>query len=179
MRFSPHSGRHGVPPVPRPRTPRTGAREQPSAPVPAEHGPVDHPSGPLPVPPAPEDGRLVDDAPATVEVVASRSTARLLADVAPRTWRVVATDRPSHHPCVDFVVLVEPDPDRVVDVIDHQPGAEVVVLLARHAPTERIVAMLDAGVSICLRESPARLVAGHMLARRRRGGPRSRSRVEG
>jgi hypothetical protein len=145
--------------------------------VPAQHRPAaDHPSGPLPVPP---DDRLVDDDPATVEVVASRSTARLLEAVAPRTWRVVPTDRPSHHPCVDFVVFVEPDPAVVVEVIERQPGAEVVVLLARNAPTERIVAMLDAGVSICLRESPARLVAGHMVARRRRGGPRRRFRVEG
>jgi hypothetical protein len=176
MRFSLHSGRHAVPPVPGSRAPRaTGSREQPSVPVPAQHRPAaDHPSGPLPVPP---DDHLVDDDPATVEVVASRSTARLLEAVAPRTWRVVATDRPSHHPCVDFVVFVEPDPAVVVEVIERQPGAEVVVLLARNAPTERIVAMLDAGVSICLRESPARLVAGHMVARRRRGGPRRRTRV--
>lgn len=179
MRFSLHSGRHTVPPVPRPRTSRTGTREQPSTPVPAQHGPVDHPSGPLPVPPPPPEDRLLDDDPATVEVVASRSTARLLEAVAPRTWRVVATDRPSHHPCVDFVVLLDPDPAVVVEVIDRQPGAEVVVLLARNAPTERIVAMLDAGVSICLRESPARLVAGHMVARRRRGGPRRRSQLGG
>ena len=143
--------------------------------MPAQHRPVDHPSGPLPVPP---DERLVDEDPATVEVVGSRSTARMLEAVAPRTWRVVATQRPSHHPCVDFVVFHEPDPALVVDVIERQPGAEVVVLLARNAPTERIVAMLDAGVSICLRESPARLVAGHMLARRRRGGPRRRPRVD-
>ena len=176
MRFSWHSGRHGVPPVSGPRTSRPGSRDQPSAPVPAQHAPVDHPSGPLPTPTS--EDRLLDDDPATVEVVASRSTARLLEAVAPRTWRVVATDRPSHHPCVDFVVLLEPDPAVVVDVIDRQPGADVVVLLARNAPTERIVAMLDAGVSICLRESPARLVAGHMVARRRRGGPRRRSRVE-
>jgi hypothetical protein len=200
MRFSLHSGRHAVPPVSRPGTPRAGAREQPSAPVPAQRGPVDHPSGPLPVPftARPADGpgrgdpvtqdlvtddgvdeRLVDDAPATVEVVASRSTARLLGAVAPETWRVVATDRPSYHPCVDFVVLVEPDPAVVADLIARQPGTEVVVLLARNAPTERIVTMLDAGVSICLRESPARLVAGHMLARRLRGGPRRRARVDG
>ncbi|WP_018333020.1 hypothetical protein [Actinomycetospora chiangmaiensis] len=152
MRFSLRSGRHGVP---RPRTPEPVVREP-------------HPSAPLPIAPASDD-RLVDDAPATVEVVASRSTARLLGEVTPPTWRVVATDRPSHHPCVDFVVLVEPDPAVVEDVIARQPGAEVVVLLARHAPTERLVAMLDAGVSICLRESPARLVAGHMVARRRRG----------
>jgi hypothetical protein len=133
---------------------------------------------PVPAPAArPDDARLVDDDPATVEVVASRSTARLLETVAPRTWRIVATDRPSHHPCVDFVVFVEPAPALVVDVIERQPGAEVVVLLARNAPTKRIVAMLDAGVSICLRESPARLVAGHMVARRRRGGPRRRTRV--
>ncbi len=52
------------------------------------------------------------------------------------------------------------------------------MLLARNAPTARIVAMLDAGVSICLRESPARLVAGHMVARRRRGGPRRRPALE-
>jgi hypothetical protein len=143
--------------------------------VPAQHRPVEHPSGPLPVPP---DERLDDDDPATVEVVASRSTARTLEAVAPRSWRVVSTDRPSHHPCVDFVVFVEPDPAVVAEVIERQPIAEVVVLLARNAPTERIVAMLDAGVSICLRESPARLVAGHMVARRRRGGPRRRPRVE-
>ena len=192
MRFSLHSGRHSVPPVPRPRTPRTGAREQPSSPVPARHAPVDHPSGPLPVPSRdalsdadrpddaglPDDGRLDDDAPATVEVVASRSTARLLAAVAPATWRVVLTDRPSHHPCVDFVVLLEPPPAVVAELVERQPGAEVVVLLPRNAPTAQLVAMLDAGVSICLRESPARLVAGHMLARRRRGGPRGRTRVE-
>ncbi|MCD2188712.1 hypothetical protein [Actinomycetospora soli] len=152
MRFSLRSGRHAVP---HPRTPEPVVREP-------------HPGAPLPVSPAP-DPRLDDDAPATVEVVASRSTARLLGEVAPASWRVVATERPSHHPCVDFVVLVEPDPAVVVDVIERQPGAEVVVLLARQAPTERIVTMLDAGVSICLRESPARLVAGHMVARRRRG----------
>jgi hypothetical protein len=163
MRFSLHSGRHRVPPVPRPRTPRTGAREQPSSPVPA----------------CPDDGRLDDDAPATVEVVASRSTARLLEAVVPATWRVVATDRPSRHPCVDFVVLLEPDPAVVAGIVEGRPGAEVVVLLPRNAPTAQLVAMLDAGVSICLRESPARLVAGHMLARRRRGGPRRRARVEG
>ncbi len=99
--------------------------------------------------------------------------------MAPATWRVVATDRPSHHPCVDFVVLLEPDPAVVAEIVERQPGAEVVVLLPRNAPTAQLVAMLDAGVSICLRESPARLVAGHMLARRRRGGPRRRARVEG
>ncbi|MCD2193876.1 hypothetical protein LQ327_10870 [Actinomycetospora endophytica] len=177
MRFSLHSGRHAVPPVSGSRAPHpAGPREQPTVPVPTQHRPaLDHPSGPLPVPP---DERLVDEDPATVEVVASRSTARLLEAVAPRTWRIVATERPSHHPCVDFVVFHEPDPALVADVIDRQPGAEVVVLLARNAPTEQIVAMLDAGVSICLRESPARLVAGHMLARRRRGGPRRRPRVE-
>lgn len=146
MRFSLRSGRHAVP---HPRTPEPVVRE--------------------PQPVAPRDPRLVDDAPATVEVVAARSLARLLGDVAPESWRVVATERPSHHPCVDFVVLVEPDPAVVVDVIARQPGAEVVVLLGRQAPTARLVAMLDAGVSICLRESPARLVAGHMVARRRRG----------
>jgi hypothetical protein len=151
MRFSLRSGRHAVP---HPRTPEPVVREP-------------HPSAPLPLPP--REPRLVDDAPATVEVVAARSLARLLGDVAPASWRVVATERPSHHPCVDFVVLVDPDPAVVVDVIARQPGAEVVVLLGRHAPTERLVAMLDAGVSICLRESPARLVAGHMVARRRRG----------
>jgi hypothetical protein len=176
MRFSWHSGRHAVPPVSGSRASRaTGPREQPTVPVPAQHRPVDHPSGPLPVPP---EERLVDEDPATVEVVASRSTARMLEEVAPRTWRIVATERPSHHPCVDFVVFHEPDAALVVDAIERQPGAEVVVLLARTAPTERIVAMLDAGVSICLRESPARLVAGHMLARRRRGGPRRRPRVD-
>jgi hypothetical protein len=125
-----------------------------------------------------DDGRLDDDAPATVEVVASRSTARLLEAVAPATWRVVATDRPSYHPCVDFVVLLEPAPAVVAGIVERQPGAEVVVLLSRNAPTAQLVAMLDAGVSICLRESPARLVAGHMLARRRRGGPRRRARIE-
>jgi hypothetical protein len=168
MRFSLHSGRHRVPPVPRPRAPRTGAREQPSSPEPArpDDGRLD-------------DGRLDDDAPATVEVVASRSTARLLEAVVPVTWRVVATDRPSHHPCVDFVVLLEPDAAAVAGIVERQPGAEVVVLLPRNAPTAQLVAMLDAGVSICLRESPARLVAGHMLARRRRGGPRRRARIEG
>jgi hypothetical protein len=183
MRFSLHSGRHSVPPVPRPRTPRSGVREQPSSPVPAQHAPADHPSGPLPVPSRDarhdgDDARLDDDAPATVEVVASRSTARLLAAVAPATWRVVLTDRPSYHPCVDFVVLLEPAPAVVAELVERQPGAEVVVLLPRSAPTAQLVAMLDAGVSICLRESPARLVAGHMLARRRRGGPRRRTRVE-
>ena len=152
MRFSLRSGRHAVP---RPRTPEPVVREP-------------HPSAPVPVERA-HDPRLDDDAPATVEVVASRSTARMLGEVSPACWRVVATDRPSHHPCVDFVVLVEPERAAVEDVIARQPGAEVVVLLARQAPTERIVAMLDAGVSICLRESPARLVAGHMVARRRRG----------
>ncbi|MFC5065256.1 hypothetical protein [Actinomycetospora atypica] len=146
MRFSLRSGRHAVPaPVPRPRSGSGGSGEQ-----------------------AP-DARLVDDAPATVEVVASRSIARMLADVVPTSWRVVGTDRPSHHPCVDFVVLVDPDPALVADVLERQPGAEAVVLLPRTAPTGRIVTMLDAGVSICLRESPARLVAGHMVARRRRG----------
>ncbi|MDL5157851.1 hypothetical protein [Actinomycetospora termitidis] len=159
MRFSLRSGRHSVG---HPRTPEPVARDP-------------HPSGPLPVVPTP-DPRLVDDAPATVEVVASRSTARLLTDVAPTSWRIVATDRPSHHPCVDFVVLVDPEPEQVVDVLDRQPGAEVVVLLGRHAPTDRLVAMLDAGVSICLRESPARLVAGHMVARRRRGHGAARGR---
>ncbi len=148
MRFSLRSGRHAVPAVvPRPRSCDTGTRE------------------PAPTP----DARLVDDAPATVEVVASRSTTRMLTDVVPASWRVVATERPSHHPCVDFVVLVDPDPAVVADVLERQPGAEVVVLLGRTAPTARIVEMLDAGVSICLRESPARLVAGHMVARRRRG----------
>jgi hypothetical protein len=152
--------------------------------VPAQHVPLDHPSAPLPVPPADRldegaaEDRLEDDAPATVEVVASRSTARLLESVAPSTWRIVATEAPSHHPCVDFVVLLEPDPAVVADLIERQPGAEVVVLLGRNAPTAQLVAMLDAGVSICLRESPARLVAGHMLARRRRGGPRRRARVD-
>lgn len=150
MRFSLRSGRHAVP---RRRSSEPGVRE---------------PAGPVPVAP-PRDPRLVDDAPATVEVVASRSTARMLGEVAPACWRVVATDRPSHHACVDFVVLVDPDPGEVVDVVARQPGAEVVVLLDRHAPTERLVAMLDAGVSVCLREGPARLVAGHMVARRRRG----------
>jgi hypothetical protein len=187
MRFSLHSGRHAVPPVSRPGTPRPAGREQPSAPVPAPHVPaqnlpVDHPSAPLPAPPVvdrPTEERLDDDAPATVEVVASRSTARLLEAVAPRTWRIVATDRPSYHPGVDFVVLLAPDPALVADLIERRPGAEVVVLLPRQAPTEQLVAMLDLGVSICLRESPARLVAGHMLARRRRGGPRRRTRVEG
>jgi hypothetical protein len=167
MRFSLRSGRHPVPPVPCPRTPRTGPRDQPSSPVPAQHGPAE------------PDPRLDDDAPATVEVVASRSTARLLGAVAPTMWRIVATDRPSHHPCVDFVVLLEPDPAVVAEIVERQPGAEVVVLLPRHAPTAQLVALLDAGVSICLRESPARLVAGHMLARRRRGGPGRRVRVEG
>lgn len=184
MRFSLRSGRHAVPPVSRPGASRAAGHEQPSTPVPTQHvpprnAPADHPSGPLPVPPAVEaQDRLDDDAPATVEVVASRSTARLLEAVAPRAWRVVATDRPSFHPCVDFVVLLDPDPALVADLIERQPGAQVVVLLARTAPTEQLVAMLDAGVSICLRESPARLVAGHMLARRRRGGPR-RTRIEG
>jgi hypothetical protein len=125
------------------------------------------------------DGRLDDDAPATVEVVASRSTARLLESVVPSTWRIVATDRPSYHPCVDFVVLLGPDAAVVSEIVERRPGAEVVVLLPRHAPTAQLVALLDAGVSICLRESPARLVAGHMLARRRRGGPGRRARVEG
>lgn len=148
MRFSLRSGRHTVPAVvPRPRSCEGGAGE--AAPT--------------------TDPRLVDDAPATVEVVASRSTARMLTDVVPTSWRVAATDRPSHHPCVDFVVLVDPDPALVADVLERQPGAEVVVLLGRTAPTVRVVTMLDAGVSICLRESPARLVAGHMVARRRRG----------
>ena len=182
MRFSLRSGRHPVPPVPCPRTPRTGVREQSSSPVPAQHAPVDHPSAPLPVPDTgsgPTGARLDDDAPATVEVVASRSTARLLEAVVPATWRLVATDRPSHHPCVDFVVLLEPDPAVVAEIVERQPGAEVVVLLPRNAPTAQLVALLDAGVSICLRESPARLVAGHMLARRRRGGPGRRVRVEG
>ena len=182
MRFSLRSGRQPVPPVPCPRTPRTGAREQPSSPVPAPHAPADHPSGPLPVPATDRrdaDPRLDDDAPATVEVVASRSTARLLGAVAPATWRIVATDRPSHHPCVDFVVLLEPDPAVVAGIVERQPGVEVVALLPRNAPTAQLVALLDAGVSICLRESPARLVAGHMLARRRRGGPGRRARVEG
>ena len=182
MRFSLRPGRHPVPPAPCPRTSRTGVREQPSSPVPAQHPPVDHPSGPLPVPPTESrvvDSRLDDDAPATVEVVASRSTARLLEAVAPATWRVVATDRPSHHPCVDFVVLLEPAPAVVAEIVERQPGAEVVVLLPRNATTAQLVAMLDAGVSICLRESPARLVAGHMLARRRRGGPRRRAHLEG
>ncbi|NMO89261.1 hypothetical protein [Actinomycetospora sp. TBRC 11914] len=189
MRFSLHSGRHAVPPVSRPGAPRSGGREQPSAPVPpqhvpaqqvpVQHVPVDHPSGPLPVPSPPEaQDRLDDDAPATVEVVGSRSTARLLEAVAPDVWRVVATERPSYHPGVDFVVLLEPDPALVADLVERRPGTEVVVLLPRTAPTEQLVAMLDAGVSICLRESPARLVAGHMLARRRRGGPRRRTRVE-
>ncbi len=186
MRFSLPSGWHAVSPTSRPRAPRGGAREQPSTPAPAQHAPTQHvptdlPSGSLPVPgDAPAAGeRLVDDTPATVEVVASRSTARLLETVAPPSWRIVATERPSHHPCVDFVVLLDPDPAVVVDLIERQPGAEVVVLLGRNAPTTRLVAMLDAGVSICLRESPARLVAGHMLARRRRGGPRRRARVDG
>lgn len=148
MRFSLRSGRHVVPAVvPRPRSCDAGTGQ--SAPTP--------------------DPRLDDDAPATVEVVASRSTTRMLADVVPASWRVVPTERPSHHPCVDFVVLVDPDPAVVADVLERQPGAEAVVLLPRTAPTARIVGMLDAGVSICLRESPARLVAGHMVARRRRG----------
>lgn len=187
MRFSLHSGRHAVPPVSRPGTPRPGSPEQPSTPVPAQHAPADHASGPWPTPPVgdtrgtdrPQDERLDDDAPATVEVVASRSTARLLGAVAPRTWRIVTTDRPSYHPCVDFVVLLAPDPAFVADLVERQPGTEVVVLLPYNAPTGQLVAMLDAGVSICLRESPARLVAGHMLARRRRGGPRRRTRMEG
>jgi hypothetical protein len=149
MRFSLRSGRHPVPPLPVPTADRAA------------------------------DGRLDDDAPATVEVVASRSTARLLESVVPATWRIVATDRPSLHPCVDFVVLLGPDPAVVAEIVERQPGAEVVVLLPRHAPTAHLVALLDAGVSICLRESPARLVAGHMLARRRRGGPGRRARVEG
>jgi hypothetical protein len=179
MRFSRHPGRR---PVPGSRTPRTGGREQPSSPVPADHAPVDHPSGPLPVPSGdgrPTDARLEDDAPATVEVVASRSTARLLEAVVPATWRIVATDRPSHHPCVDFVVLHEPDHAVVAELVERHPGAEVVVLLPRNAPTAQLVALLDAGVSICLRESPARLVAGHMLARRRRGGFGRRAHVGG
>lgn len=148
-----------------------------SAPVPAQNLPSDHPSGSMTVPPDQQD-RLDDDAPATVEVVASRSTARLLEGVAPHAWRVVATERPSYHPGVDFVVLLEPDPALVTDLVERRPGTEVVVLLPRTAPTEQLVAMLDAGVSICLRESPARLVAGHLLARRRRGGPRRRPQVE-
>lgn len=178
MRFSLHAGRHAVPPVSRPGAPRTGGREQPSAPVPPQHLPVDHPSGPMAVPPPDQQDRLDDDAPATVEVVASRSTARLLEAVAPLAWRVVATERPSYHPAVDFVVLLGPGPDLVADLVERRPGTEVVVLLPRTAPTAQLVAMLDAGASICLRESPARLVAGHLLARRRRGGPR-RARVEG
>jgi hypothetical protein len=192
MRFSLRSGRHPVPPVPCSRTPRSGVQEPLSGPVPAQQTPVDHPGGPLPVPGTdsratdgrpvdgrPVDARLDDDAPATVEVVASRSTARLLESVVPATWRIVATDRPSHHPCVDFVVLLGPDPAVVAEIVERRPGAEVVVLLPRHAPTAQLVALLDAGVSICLRESPARLVAGHMLARRRRGGPGRRVPVEG
>ena len=182
MRFSLRPGRRPVPPVPRPRTPRPGAREQPSSPDPAPLAPADHPSGPLPVPATDRrdvDPRLDDDAPATVEVVASRSTARLLGAVTPATWRIVATDRPSHHPCVDFVVLLEPDPTVVAGIVERRPGTEVVVLLPRDAPTAQLVALLDAGVSICLRESPVRLVAGHMLARRRRGGPGRRARAGG
>lgn len=147
MRFSLRSGRHAVPAVvPRPRGCDAGPGEPPTA-----------------------EARLVDDAPATVEVVGARSTARMLSDVVPDSWRVVATERPSHHPCVDFVVLVDPDAALVADVLERQPGAEAVVLLGGTAPTESIVTMLDAGVSICLRDSPARLVAGHMVARRRRG----------
>ncbi|MEJ2867059.1 hypothetical protein WCD74_04735 [Actinomycetospora sp. OC33-EN08] len=127
---------------------------------------------PMPVATTP-DPRLVDDAPATVEVVASRATARLLADAVPAGWHVMAGERPSHRPGIDFVVLVDPDPDLASDALE-RGGAEVVVLLGRHAPTARLVALLDAGVSICLRESPARLVAGHMVARRRRGHPPTR-----
>jgi hypothetical protein len=109
-----------------------------------------------------------------VEVVGSRSTARLLSAACPPGWRVAATDAPTHHPCVDYVVLVAPTAARVQEVAARCRGAEFAVLLDRHAPAAEIVEALDAGATACLRDAPAELVAGHLVAcRRRRAGPRS------
>jgi hypothetical protein len=109
-----------------------------------------------------------------VEVVGSPATARLLAAACPPGWRVAATDVPTHHPCVDFVVLVVPSAARVREVAARCRGAEFAVLLDRRAPAAEIVEALDAGATACLRDAPAGLVAGHLVAcRRRRAGTRS------
>ncbi len=121
----------------------------------------------------------LDDAPdeeeaVLVEVVGSPSTARLLAAACPPGWRVVATGTPTYHPCVDYVVLVAPGPGRVREVARRGGGAELVVLLDRRAPVAEVVEALDAGATACLRDPPAALVAGHLIAsRRRRTGRRT------
>lgn len=142
--------------------PRPAADDVTSVPAPRDAGPT-------------EEGAATDGEPVLVEVVGSRSTARLLAAACPPGWRVAPTDAPTHHPCVDLVVLVAPSPARLVEVTGAYRGVDVAVLLDRRAPTEDVVAALEAGATTCLCDAPAELVAQHLVAVRRRRGRRRRS----
>ena len=103
-----------------------------------------------------------------MEVVGSAPTAQRLREAVPPGWRVTDADAPSCHPCVDLVVLVDPEPAVVAALTRADPEVDCVVLLPDVATPAEVVAVLDAGAAACLRADSVDLLVGPLAATRRR-----------